>query len=111
MVFTIWLLWLLNANSKEHWDRDAIVDAVREGGQKEDRPRQGRSGRMDLSRCLGERRRHGSLSAGCLRPVRRRGRASNAAVGEMSRKFPTEIATNCDKVYDSTLGDRAAVEG
>jgi murein L,D-transpeptidase YcbB/YkuD len=26
--------WLLNANSKEHWDRDAIVDAVREGGQK-----------------------------------------------------------------------------
>jgi L,D-transpeptidase YcbB len=26
--------WLLNANSKEHWDRDAIVDAVRDGGQK-----------------------------------------------------------------------------
>jgi murein L,D-transpeptidase YcbB/YkuD len=26
--------WLLNANSKDHWDRDAIVDAVREGGQK-----------------------------------------------------------------------------
>jgi hypothetical protein len=26
--------WLLNANSNKHWDRDAIVDTVREGGQK-----------------------------------------------------------------------------
>lgn len=34
--------WLLNANSNDHWDRDAIVDAVREGGQK----------RIDLARVV-----------------------------------------------------------
>ncbi|MGA7384714.1 MAG: L,D-transpeptidase family protein [Methylocella sp.] len=34
--------WLLNANSNGHWDRDAIVDAVREGSQK----------RIDLARAV-----------------------------------------------------------
>jgi len=34
--------WLLNANSNDHCDRDAIVDAVRESGQK----------RIDLARAV-----------------------------------------------------------
>ena len=73
-------VWLLNANPNNHWDRGTIIEAVGKGDRKRVRTRQADSGRMDRCRRLGERRRHGSLSAGRLQPGQPRGKSSNAAI-------------------------------